>query len=208
MATDCGFPNDVENWAKQKGHQVLSSYQDKNDYIIEMIKGSKQVEDSSPYAKGKDVTIVLMSGEYDKAMAALIIANGARAYGHNVSIFCTFWGLTLLKNGKKISDPKQSFFSRMFKKVMPSKRESMPISSFNMGGLGRKLMKDIMKEKNVDSLDTLYDKAIKNDINFIACTMSMDVMGVEKEELDKNVELGGIGTYIAKSDDATITLFI
>lgn len=173
-----------------------------------MIKGSNQKNEDSPFARGKDVTIVLMSGEYDKAMAALIIANGARAYGHNVSIFCTFWGLSLLKNGTKMTNPNQPFLSRMFKKVMPRKREKMPISSFNMGGLGRKFMKDIMKEKNVDNLDTLYKKAVENDVNFIACTMSMDVMGVENNELEKNVELGGIGTYIAKSDDATITLFI
>ena len=137
---------------------------------------------------------MLFSGELDKALAAFIIANGARAAGREVSIFCTFWGLNALKRPHS-GKVKKTGIERLFGMMLPNGPENMPLSKMNMFGLGRLMMKMIMKQKNVDSLPTLIDKAITNDIKLIACTMSMDVMGIKKKNCVQKLNLQGRHLY-------------
>ncbi|HCW8874796.1 TPA: persulfide response sulfurtransferase CstA, partial [Staphylococcus aureus] len=155
----------------------------------------------------KGTTIVLFSGELDKAVAALIIANGARAAGKDVTIFFTFWGLNALKKVQTVNVKKQGI-AKMFDLMLPQKNIRMPLSKMNMFGLGNMMMRYVMKKKNVDSLPTLINQAIEQNIKLIACTMSMDVMGIQKEELRDEVEYGGVGTYIGATENANHNLFI
>ena len=155
----------------------------------------------------KGTTIVLFSGELDKAVAAMIIANGAKAAGRDVTIFFTFWGLNALKKEKNSKVRKQGI-AKMFDLMLPKSPLKMPLSKMNMFGLGNVMMRYVMKKKNVDSLPSLINQAIDQEIKLIACTMSMDVMGIKKEELRDEVSYGGVGTYIGDTENASHNLFI
>lgn len=207
VVTDPGFANDIKSWTSQTGNTLVDLKQRDKEVTAVIEKAEQQPKDLSVQHTEKGTTIVLFSGELDKALAAFIIANGARAAGREVSIFCTFWGLNALKrpNPGKV---KKTGIERLFGMMLPSGPENMPLSKMNMLGLGRLMMKMIMKQKNVDSLPTLIDKAIDNDIKLIACTMSMDVMGIKKEELRPEVEFAGVGTYIGDTEHANHNLFI
>lgn len=207
VVTDPGFASDIKSWASQTGNTLVDLKQNDKEVTAVIEKADQQPKDLSVQHTEKGTTIVLFSGELDKALAAFIIANGARAAGREVSIFCTFWGLNALKrpNPGKV---KKTGIERLFGMMLPSGPENMPLSKMNMFGLGRLMMKMIMKQKNVDSLPTLIDKAIDNDIKLIACTMSMDVMGIKKEELRPEVEFAGVGTYIGDTEHANHNLFI
>lgn len=149
----------------------------------------------------------MFSDELDKALATFVLANGAAATGKKVTIFFTFWGLNVIKKVQKPS-VKKDFFGKMFSMMLPSNSKRLKLSKFNMFGAGSAMMRNIMKTKNIDSLESLMQQAINNGVEFIACQMSMDVMGVKREELLDNVTVGGVATYINKADDANINLFI
>lgn len=149
----------------------------------------------------------MFSGELDKAVAAMIIANGAKAAGRDVTIFFTFWGLNALKKEKNSKVRKQGI-AKMFDLMLPKSPLKMPLSKMNMFGLGNVMMRYVMKKKNVDSLPSLINQAIDQEIKLIACTMSMDVMGIKKEELRDEVSYGGVGTYIGDTENASHNLFI
>ncbi|MBU7201675.1 signal recognition particle protein [Staphylococcus aureus] len=181
--------------------------------VLSLIEKAQQDVDQE---KAKDLekndtatgtTIVLFSGELDKAVAAMIIANGAKAAGKDVTIFFTFWGLNALKKAQSTRVKKKGI-SKMFDLMLPQKNIRMPLSKMNMFGLGNMMMRYVMKKKNVDSLPTLINQAIEQNIKLIACTMSMDVMGIQKEELRDEVEYGGVGTYIGATENANHNLFI
>lgn len=207
VVTDPGFASDIKSWASQTGNTLVDLKQSEKEVTAVIEKAEQQPKDLSVQHTKKGSTIVLFSGELDKALAAFIIANGARAAGREVSIFCTFWGLNALKRPHP-GKVKKTGIERLFGMMLPSDPENMPLSKMNMFGLGRLMMKMIMKQKNVDSLPTLIDKAIDNDIKLIACTMSMDVMGIKKEELRPEVEFAGVGTYIGDTEHANHNLFI
>lgn len=205
--TDVGFYSDVKSWADQTGHSIVNL--EKNDKHVKAI-----IQKEDPVKKDMEITetangttIVLFSGELDKALAAFIIANGARAAGREVTIFFTFWGLNALKLNNKVKGKKRGM-EKLFDLFLPRVPVNMPISKMNMFGLGNRMMRFIMKQKNVDSLPALIDKAIEQDIKLIACTMSMDVMGIRKEELRSEVEFAGVGTYIGETEKAKHNLFI
>ncbi|MDT3993880.1 DsrE/DsrF/DrsH-like family protein [Mammaliicoccus fleurettii] len=205
MVTDIGFLSDIKSWAKQTGH-TLVKLDESNNSIRAIIQKEKPKElEVSHTSNG--TTIVLFSGELDKAIAALIIANGAKASGRNVTIFFTFWGLNALKKDQ-VRKVKKKGIAKMFDFMLPKTPLKMPISKMNMFGLGNIMMRYVMKKKNVDSLPSLIDQAIDQDIKLIACTMSMDVMGIQKEELRDEVEYGGVGTYIGDTVNASHNLFI
>ncbi|AYU54392.1 DsrE/DsrF/DrsH-like family protein [Staphylococcus debuckii] len=207
LVTDPGFASDIKSWAAQTGNTLVDLKQNNNEVTAVIEKAAQQPQDLTVQHTEKGTTIVLFSGELDKALAAFIIANGARAAGREVSIFCTFWGLNALKRPHS-GKVKKTGIERLFGMMLPNGPENMPLSKMNMFGLGRLMMKMIMKQKNVDSLPTLIDKAITNDIKLIACTMSMDVMGIKKEELRPEVEFAGVGTYIGDTEHANHNLFI
>ncbi len=205
IATDSGYFSDVEKWCNATGNTLLKKEATKEGYSAVIRKGTpKPVEKT---VENENTTIVLFNGEVDKAMAAMIIAQGSRSMGKNVTIFCTFWGLNLLRKDRKVK-VKKSFIEKMFGAMMPRGAKKMPISKMNFGGMGAKMMKSVMKKKNVDSLETLMAQAQASGVKFIACTMSMDVMGIHKEELIDGIEYAGVATYLAESEKAGVTLFI
>jgi peroxiredoxin family protein len=152
-------------------------------------------------------TLVVFSGDMDKVMASLIIANGAAAMGSEVTMFFTFWGLNTLRKAKKIK-VKKDFMEKMFGFMMPRGPEKMGISKMNFGGIGAKMMKDMMKKKNVNSLPELIESAQMMGVKMIACTMSMDVMGIREEELIDGIELAGVASYLGEAEEGNVNLFI
>ena len=149
----------------------------------------------------------MFSGDLDKVLARFIIANGAAAMGRPVTMFFTFWGLTVLRKSEK-QPVKKTFMESMFGAMLPRGSKALRLSRMNMGGMGTAMMKKIMNDKNVDSLEALIQKAIKQGVKIVACTMSMDVMGIRPEELIDGVELGGVGAYLGDAEESNVNLFI
>ncbi|WP_027364104.1 DsrE/DsrF/DrsH-like family protein [Desulfotruncus alcoholivorax] len=152
-------------------------------------------------------TIIVFSGDLDKVMAAFIIANGAAAMGDEVTMFFTFWGLNALRKPENVKT-KKSFLQWMFGKMMPRGAGKLGISKMNFCGMGAKMMKRVMKQQNVTSLPDLIQTAREQGIKMIACTMSMDVMGIREEELIDGLEYAGVATYLGEADEANVNLFI
>ncbi|MBE5985696.1 MAG: pyridine nucleotide-disulfide oxidoreductase, partial [Paenibacillaceae bacterium] len=156
-------------------------------------------------ADGK--TLIVFSGDLDKVLASFIIANGAAAMGRPVTMFFTFWGLNALRKEEK-QPVKKTLVESMFGVMLPRGSKKLKLSKMNMGGMGTAMMKKIMNDKNVDSLETLIKKAMKAGVRIVACTMSMDVMGIRPEELIDGVELGGVGAYLGDAEESNVNLFI
>jgi len=152
-------------------------------------------------------TIVVFSGDLDKAMAAMIIASGAAAMGNEVTLFFTFWGLNLLRKPEKVS-VKKNLLEAMFGWMMPRGARRATLSKMHMGGMGTAMMKYVMKTKNVATPEALLRDAQEMGVKFIACSMSMDVMGIKPDELIDGVEIGGVATYLGSADEANVNLFI
>lgn len=207
-ATDPGFVRDAEAWCQSTGNKFVTSRAAAGKYHVTVERGDETAPATQPVnqpARGK--TFVLFSDDLDKALATFVMANGAAATGEKVTIFFTFWGLNAIK---KTDKPKvrKDIFGRMFSMMLPSDSKSLKMSKMNMMGIGPKMMRYVMKHKNVDSLEELREAAIKNGVEFIACQMSMDVMGVYREELLDNVTIGGVATYMNRADQAGLNLFI
>lgn len=158
-------------------------------------------------AETKKTTIVLFSGDYDKAMAAYIIANGAAAYDHEVTIFHTFWGLNALRKPEKQSIVKGKL-EAMFGKMMPRGADRMGLSNMNFLGLGPKLIKKVMKKHNAMPLPELIDMAREQDVRLIGCTMTMDLLGLDEKELRDDIEYAGVAAYLGEASDGNVNLFI
>ena len=151
-------------------------------------------------------TIVIFSNDLDKALAAFIIANGAKASGYDVTLFFTFWGLNILRRDNV--NIKKSFLDKMLGFMMPKGADKLTLSKMNMGGIGSIVLKWVMKNRNVLTLKELISQAKANGVKFIACQMSMDIMGIKKEELLDGVEIAGVAKYIAESSISNSNLFI
>ena len=165
------------------------------------------MEVSHPVSTAKSKTFILFSDDLDKVLATFVLANGAAATGEKVTIFFTFWGLNAIKKTEK-PKVRKDWFGKMFGVMLPSDSMKLKLSKMNMGGMGARMMRHIMKRKGIDSLESLRRQAIENGVEFIACQMSMDVMGVKKEELLDHVTIGGVATYMERADNANINLFI
>jgi len=155
----------------------------------------------------KKTTIVLFSGDYDKAMAAYIIANGAAAYDHEVTIFHTFWGLNALRKDEQVA-VKKGFMEKLFGKMMPRGSDKMGLSKMNFAGFGPKMIKGIMKKHNAVPLPELISMAQEMEIKLVACTMTMDLLGLQKEELLNGIEYAGVGAYLVDAQEGNVNLFI
>lgn len=155
----------------------------------------------------KSTNIILFSGDYDKAMAAYIIANGAAAYDHKVTIFHTFWGINALRKQQAI-EVKKGFLEGMFGKMMPRGAEKLALSNMNMAGMGPKMIKHVMKKHNALSLPQLIELAQEQGVRLVACTMTMDLLGLQEEELLDGVEHAGVAAYLGDAADAKVNLFI
>lgn len=206
IASDPSFMEDVGNWCVTNGHTLVSKMCDNGKYIAIVQKGTNN-QKCSPSGNQENATIVVFSGDLDKLLASMIIAQGAAAQGKKVTIFFTFWGLNALRKPKKVKVSK-TIIEKMFGWMMPRGAEKMPLSNMNMGGIGAKMIKGIMQKKNVDDITTMMAKAQEVGVKFIACTMSMDLMGIKKEELIDGIEYAGVATYISKNENVGTTLFI
>jgi peroxiredoxin family protein len=153
-------------------------------------------------------TIILFSGDYDKAMAAFIIANGAAAMGDDVTIFCTFWGLDIIRKSNKVKVGKKSFLQGMFGKMMPRGPGKLGLSKMNFVGMGAPMMKILMKQQNAMPLEQLIESAREQGVKLVACSNTMDMMGFKKEELLDGVEFMGVAAYLAEADESNVNLFI
>ena len=207
-ATDAGFPRDAEAWCRTTGHRFLSKAEENGVYRVRIAKEEASAPSVQPQAGGgKGKTFILFSDDLDKALATFVLANGAAATGEKVTIFFTFWGLNAIKKERKPAVQKD-FFGKMFGLMLPSDSRKLKLSKLNMLGIGAKLMRHLMKQKGVDSLESLRQQALDNGVEFIACQMSMDVMGVKREELLDEVSIGGVATYMNRADEANVNLFI
>jgi peroxiredoxin family protein len=153
-------------------------------------------------------TIIVFSGDYDKAMAAFIIANGAAAMGDDVTMFFTFWGLSILRKPEKVKTTGKSFLQGMFGKMMPRGSRKLNLSKMSFGGMGTSMMKIAMKQGNAMSLEDLVAAAREQGVKLVACTMTMDILGFKKEELLDDVEYAGVASYLGEADEANVNLFI
>ena len=207
-ATDAGFPRDAEAWCRTTGHKFLGKRAEGGIQIVEIEKAAPQVvEATQPQTSEQGKTLILFSDDLDKTLATFVLANGAAATGKKVSIFFTFWGLNAIKKVRK-PKVKKDIFGRMFGWMLPADSTQLALSKMNMLGIGSKMMRYLMRMKGVDSLETLRQQAIDQGVEFIACQMSMDVMGIKREELLDNVTVGGVASYMERAEQANVNLFI
>ena len=207
-ATDAGFPRDAEAWCRTTGHKFLGKRAEGGIQIVEIEKAAPQVvEATQPQTSEQGKTLILFSDDLDKTLATFVLANGAAATGKKVSIFFTFWGLNAIKKVRK-PKVKKDIFGRMFGWMLPADSTQLALSKMNMLGIGSKMMRYLMRKKGVDSLETLRQQAIDLGVEFIACQMSMDVMGIKREELLDNVTVGGVASYMERAEQANVNLFI
>jgi len=154
-------------------------------------------------------TIILFSGDFDKVMAALIIANGAAAMGDDVTIFCTFWGLNILRRTEKVpTEVKKTTLQSMFGRMMPKGTKKLGLSKMNFAGAGSPMMRKATKDAGGMSLEELFDSALEQGVKFIACTLSMDILGFKEEEMIDGLEYAGVAAYLGEADEANVNLFI
>ncbi|MBU3878336.1 FAD-dependent oxidoreductase [Faecalicatena sp. AGMB00832] len=237
-ATDMGFAADIGSWCRRTGNTLVRTERVDKENIVYIRKGSDcctaggvrndaenvsccgvgemnqkgtQVcgtqgnQMSTELPQGK--TIIVFSGDLDKVLASFIIANGAAAMGRPVTMFFTFWGLNALRksDGPSVKKP---FMEKMFGAMMPKGSRKLKLSKMNMAGMGTAMMKKVMKDKNVDSLESLMQYARKSGIRLVACTMSMDIMGITKEELIDGVEFAGVASYLGDAEESNVNLFV
>ncbi len=215
-ATDPGFYNDVASWCNVTGHtligrtkkgpEVSAVIRKKSENVTEN-KLAKMYEGIRTVERGDNKTIIVFSDDLDRALASFVIANGAASMGKKVTMFFTFWGLNVIKKQDKPRTQK-TLMDRMFGLMMPNHAGKLPLSNMNMGGIGRTMMKKRMKSKNVDALDVMINTAIRSDVQMLACQMSMDVMGVNHEELIDGVRVGGVANYLEEAESSNLNLFI
>ncbi|HTP25250.1 MAG TPA: DsrE/DsrF/DrsH-like family protein [Anaeromyxobacteraceae bacterium] len=210
-ASDPGFASDVASWARTTGNVVRDIGVEKGIVKAVIEKGGAAPDSarSAGRAKaGNDKTIVVFSGDLDKAIASFIIANGALAMGRKVTLFFTFWGLNVLRRPEKVRGLYKTIIERMFGWMMPRGSSKLGLSKMNMGGLGGIMIRGIMRRKNVPALEELISAAIQSGAKLVACQMSMELMGIHKEELIEGIEFGGVASYLEASEHADNNLFI
>lgn len=206
--TDQAFGEDLNGWCRMIGAKLISMNNSGGVITATVEKVAKEDASCTTSAIAKDnKTLIVFSDDLDRALASFVIANGAAATGKKVSIFFTFWGLNVIKKEKKPA-VRKDFMGKMFGMMLPSSSKKLGLSQMNMGGIGSKMMRSIMKNKNVDSLESLMQQALDNGVEFIACSMSMDVMGIKKEELIDNITIGGVAAYLDRAENANVNLFI
>jgi len=206
-ASDPGFAADIKMWCKRTGNTLIESGKRDKAFYALIKKGSPIMHSGSQSKLSDDKTMVVFSGDLDKAIASFIIANGAAAMGRQVTMFFTFWGLNILRRPEKVA-AKKDFLAKMFSGMMPRGSKRLGLSKMNMLGMGPKMIRLVMKNHNVDPLESLMQQAIDNGVTMIACTMSMDLMGITKEELIDGINYGGVATYLGAAEEANVNLFI
>lgn len=212
LATDPGFNRDVQSWSKLTGNRLVSLETKEGTIEAVIEKGAPRIPGMQGTAQtaaalADGATLIVFSNDMDRVLAALVLANGAAATGRNVTMFFTFWGLSVLRARKTGKVPKD-MMGKMFGRMLPKDMDDLSLSRINFGGIGPKLMKKRMKQKNVDQLRSMYTQARMAGVRMIACQMSMDIMGLTAAELLDGVEVGGVATYMEAAADSGVNLFI
>ena len=205
QATEDAFVSDVAVWCERTGNKLLKL--DVSEEKIEALVEKAQLSSETSASPQNDKTFVVFSGDLDKTIAAFVMANGASAMGRKVTMFFTFWGLNILRRPEKVSVSKK-LPERILGFMTPKGTKNLGLSRMNMGGLGAKMIRGIMKSKGVSSLEELIDSARNHGVRLVACQMSMDIMGIRKEELIDGVELGGVSTFLGSGEQSDMSLFI
>ena len=203
---DPGFATDIPAWCHSTGNELADLIKDDGTLKATIVKRQAKTCIVSDKTR-KSKTIIVFSNDFDRVMASFIIANGAASMDSDVTMFFTFWGLNVLRK-KSAAPVRKNVMEKMFAMMMPQGASKLRLSKMNMGGLGTAMMKGVMQQKNVSSLETLIDKAKASGIKLVACTMSMDIMGIKKEELIDGVELGGVAMYLDHAESGNVNLFV
>ena len=205
-ATEKAFFSDVNVWCQRTGNE-LKSLAEKDGVIYATIvkRDAPKSLENREFEHGK--TFVVFSGDLDKAIASFIMANGAAAMGRPVTMFFTFWGVSILRRPEKVH-VKKSLVGKMFGFMMPRGSKKLGLSRMNFGGIGAKMIRAVMKQNGVSSLEELIESARQRGVKFVACQMSMELMGITVEELIEGVELGGVATMLGSTEKSDLTYFI
>ena len=218
-STDVGFIADIPAWCKSTGNALLEARPDGSQYVASIVKGAVPAAATAPSATPASTpavatpsaenskTIICFSDDLDKVMATFVIANGAAAMASAVTIFFTFWGLNVLKK-ERPPRVKKGFLDRMFGMMMPKGPRKLKLSKMHMGGLGSGMMRYVMANKRVMPPEELVSAARAAGIRLVACSMSMDVMGIHQDELIDGIEIGGVGAYLGTAEQSNVNLFI
>ena len=205
--SDPGFALDGPAWASKNGHTLVSMDPKGPGYVATFRKGGvAPVTASSPQGKNK-TSMVVFSGDLDKVLAAFIIANGALAMGDDVSMFFTFWGLNALRRVDPPTREKKAM-EKMFGAMMPRGADKLTLSQMHMAGAGTAMIKNVMKQHDVQPLPELIASAQQAGARLIGCTMTMDLLGIAQSDLLEGVELGGVATFLGEANESGTTLFI
>jgi peroxiredoxin family protein/rhodanese-related sulfurtransferase/TusA-related sulfurtransferase len=213
-SSDAGFVRDVQAWCNITGHHLESVREAKGVWTaaIEKRQG-RQAAAAVPGAapamtvSGNEVTLIVFSNDLDRALASFVIANGALATGKKVTMFFTFWGLSVVRRREKVG-VRKDFMGRMFDLMLPRHADRLGLSRMNFGGVGALLMKRRMESFQVDRLEEMMDAARRAGVRMTACQMSMELMGVDREELMDGIEVGGVATYLEAATTAGVNLFV
>ncbi|MDF2503737.1 MAG: NAD(FAD)-dependent dehydrogenase [Clostridium sp.] len=216
-ASDPGFYEDIKSWCLTTNNKLVNLNKDKANITALIKKTCKTNKSESPNISASpsnnnnnnnnNKTMVVFSGDLDKAIASFIIANGAATMGKKVTMFFTFWGLNILRRNEKVP-VKKGFIGKMFGMMMPRGSKKLKLSNMNMFGMGAKMIRMVMKNSNVSSLEDLIKAAMDSGVEIVACQMSMDVMGLKKEELIDGIKIGGVGYYLGEAETSNVNLFI
>jgi NADPH-dependent 2,4-dienoyl-CoA reductase/sulfur reductase-like enzyme/peroxiredoxin family protein/TusA-related sulfurtransferase/rhodanese-related sulfurtransferase len=207
LSTDPAFVADVGAWCHSTGNVLLETASEDGHFRATISKGAPAQAASNSPVLSKKKTIVVFSGDFDKVTAGFIIANGAASMGSEVTMFFTFWGLNALRKPEPVAVRKNPV-ERMFGWMMPRGADKLKLSKMNMGGMGLAMIKGIMKKKNVPSLPDLIASAQAAGVKLVACRMSMDLMGIKREELIDGIEEGGVAMYLDRAEAGNVNLFI
>ena len=207
-ATDPGFARDAESWCRSTGNKFVSKTSEGGYHTVVIEKREACGSAVTPAAGGsRDKTFIMFSDSLDRAIATFVLANGAAATGGKVTIFFTFWGLNVIKKRRK-PHVEKDIFGRMFAWMLPSDSTCLHLSKMSMLGLGDRLMRHIMRRKNISQLEELMREAVYNGVELIACQMTMDMMGISRDELIDGVTVGGVATYMERAGNSGVNLFI
>ncbi|WP_127836519.1 CoA-disulfide reductase [Clostridium prolinivorans] len=210
-ASDPGFYEDIKAWCKRTNNELIDLNKKGGTITAFIKKGIEKLSNNANVIMNNEVkdnkTMIIFSGDLDKAIASFIIANGAASMGKKVTMFFTFWGLNILRKPEKVKVNK-GFIDKMFGFMMPRGSKKLKLSKMNMMGMGGKMIRKVMKDKNVASLEELIQSAINSGVEIVACQMSMDIMGIKKEELIDGVKIAGVGYYLGEAEDSNVNLFI
>jgi NADPH-dependent 2,4-dienoyl-CoA reductase/sulfur reductase-like enzyme/peroxiredoxin family protein/rhodanese-related sulfurtransferase/TusA-related sulfurtransferase len=205
-ASDPGFARDVRAWSNMTGNRLVS-VEESGGVITAVVEKGSGVKPAAGGGSLDGATFVVFSDDLDKALASLVLANGAASAGKKPTMFFTFWGLSVIKRKKKPHVAKD-LMGRMFSMMLPGHMGELSLSKMNFGGAGALMMKGRMKSKKVDQLETMMEQALRAGVRLVACQMSMDIMGVAREELMDGVEIGGVATYMEAATNSNVNLFI